>query len=154
MLLGAARRFGWHGLRWLYGLFFLLTGLWILVSVTTGLTSPPPQPTKEAADFMRALGASGFMDPLLAASFILGGIFLLSDRTAPLGLVILAPAVTVILFFHLLLSGQAPVGLVVAAALLALVWHYRSRLRCLWTLPSDAGEASETLSGDTILNSK
>ena len=139
----AKKRHAWTALRWLYGLFFLLTGIWILVSVTTGLTSPPPQPTKSAADFMRALGTSGFMDPLLALSFILGGGSLLLDRTAPLGLVILAPPVTVILLFHLFLSGQAAVGLTAAGILLALMWHHRRRLRCLWALPSDAGRGGE-----------
>lgn len=122
-----------NGLRWLYGLFFLLNGMWILVSLTTGLTGPPPQPTPAAAAFMDALGASGFMDPLLACCFLLGGGALLLDRTAPLGLVILAPAVAVIFLFHLLLSHQWPVGATVAAIYLALAWFYRARLRCLWT---------------------
>jgi hypothetical protein len=124
-------RLAWIALRWLYGLFFLLTGLWIIVAVTTGLIGPPPQPNARAAAFMQALSASGFMDPLLGLSFIFGGGALLWRRTAPLGLVILAPSVAVILLFHLVLSGQVPVGLIVAGLLLALMWHERDRLACL-----------------------
>jgi hypothetical protein len=122
----------WSALRLLYAAFFLLTGIWILVSVTTGLTSPPPQPTRAAADFMRALGATGFMDPLLGLSFVFGGGALLFHRTAPLGLVVLAPSVTVILLFHLRLSGQIAVGLVVAGLFPALAWRYRRALASLW----------------------
>jgi hypothetical protein len=126
-------RIYWSVLRWLYGLFFLATGLWILVSVGTGMLSPPSQPTPRAAAFMEALSASGFMDPLLALSFILGGGALLARRTAPAGLAILAPAVAVILLFHLFLSGQWPVGLVVAGVFLALAWHYRTAFASLWS---------------------
>jgi hypothetical protein len=81
---------------------------------------------------MQALSASGFMDPLLAIAFVAGGGALLSARAAPAGLVILAPAVTVILLFHLMLSGQWIVGLVVAALFLALAWHHRAAFRLLW----------------------
>src|SRR4051812_31925322 len=129
----ARGRLFWTVLRSLYGLFFLLTGAWIILSVTTGLVSPPPQPSARAAAFMQALSASGFMDPLLALSFVLGGGSLLVRRTAPLGLVILAPAVAVILLFHLFLSHQLLVGIVVAGILLALMWQERARLACLWS---------------------
>ena len=128
----ASGRLAWDVLRWLYGLFFLLTGVWIILSVSTGFTSPPPQPNARAAAFMQALSATGFIDPLLAFSFILGGGALLSRQTVPLGLVVLAPSVAVILLFHLVLSHQLPVGLVVAALWFALAWRERDRLSCLW----------------------
>lgn len=132
-----AQQIFWIALRLLYGLFFLLTGIWIVISVTTAMVGPPPQPTPGAAAFMDALAASGFMDPLIAASFILGGGLLLSSRTAPAGLVVLAPAVSVILLFHLLLSGQAIVGILVAAIFLVLAWHYRRAFVPLLTWQPD-----------------
>jgi hypothetical protein len=126
------KQFALTAVRSLFGLFFFSTGMWILVSVTTGLTRPPAQPTPGAAAFMDALSATGFMDPLLALSFILGGGFVIFDRSAPLGLVILAPAVLVILLFHLVLSQQILVGITVAGVFLVLAWLYRGRLACLW----------------------
>ena len=89
---------------------------------------------------MRALSASGFMDQLLAVCFVTGGGSLLFNRTAPAGLVILAPATTVILLFHLMLSGQTIVGVIVAGIFLALAWHYRSAFQPLWNWRADSAE--------------
>lgn len=124
---------GWTLLRWLYGLFFVATGAWILVSVTTGLTSAPEQPNARSQAFMDALAATGFMDPLVAASFILGGGALLVRRTIGVGVVVLAPPVAVILLFHLTLSGQIVPGIAVAAILAAIAWKHRGGLKCLWS---------------------
>lgn len=128
----AKRELPWTIVRWVYGLFFLGMGVGILVSVTTGLISAPQQPNARSQAFMDALAASGFMDPLLAASFILGGGALLVRRTIPLGVVVLAPSVAVILLFHLTLSGQVIPGLVVGAILAAVAWRHRDGLACLW----------------------
>jgi hypothetical protein len=136
------RRYARVAVRSVYGLFFLLTGIWILLTLSTGLTSPPPQPTPAATAFMEALSATGFIDPLLAVSFILGGGSLLVDRTTPLGLVILAPAVTVILLFHLVASGGRRrrcrwhllgTGLVLSAP-------PGVPLDCVWATPPEARE--------------
>jgi len=123
----------WAAARILYALFFLATGIWILISVSTGALGAPVQPTREAAEFMQALANARFVDPLMAASFVAGGASLLFDRTAPLGIVLLAPSVAVILFFHLFLSGQYVWGPVVAGYLLLLAWRYRSAFLSLWT---------------------
>lgn len=133
--IGAARgpapasRYVWPALRIVYGLFFLAMGVW----ATTGIGPRPVQPTRAAADFTQALTDTGFMDPLLGASFLLGGGALLFHRTAPLGIVALAPSVAVILFFHLFLSGQYIWGPFVAAYLAALAWHYRGGFVPLWS---------------------
>src|SRR3954468_19168754 len=76
------------------------------VALETGMLGGPGQPTRPAADFMRALDEARFVTPLLAITFTVGGGSLLFARTAPLGLVLLAPPVAVILGFHLFLSGQ------------------------------------------------
>jgi hypothetical protein len=124
----------WAILRIVYGLFFLSTGLFILMATTTGMLAAPVQPTASAQALTDALDATGFMDPLLAAAYLAGGGALLFNRSAPLGIVILAGPVAVILFFHLTLSGQYIWGPAVAAVLAALAWHYRLRLETLWTL--------------------
>jgi hypothetical protein len=118
-------------LRIVFALFFVSMGLWALASAF-GIGQPPQQPTQAAARFTEALTKTGFIDPLLGASFIVGGLAMLRTRTTPLGLVVLAPAVAVILFFHLWLSGQYVWGPFVAAYFLLLCWRYRSGLAPLW----------------------
>ena len=120
-------------LRVACGIFFLAIGLAILGWLLTGVGSPPTQPNPAAQAFTDALSRSGFIDPLLAISYVMGGAALLRDRTAPLGLVVLAPSIAVITMFHLFLSGQWPIGLVVALVFGALALAYRTRLAALWT---------------------
>jgi hypothetical protein len=128
-------RAAWTAGRMVYGAFFLATGIWILVFVATGLLPAPTQPTPEAAAFMAALSRARFVDPMIALSFVAGGGCLLLDRTAPLGLVLLAPPVAVILGFHLFLSGQYLWGPFVAAWFALLAWRYRRRFAALWSRP-------------------
>jgi hypothetical protein len=125
----------WTVGRVVYALFFLGTGVWVLLSVATGLLTAPGQPTPAASAFMNALDDAGFVNPMLALSFIAGGGCLLFARTAPLGLVILAPSIAVILGFHLFLSGQYAWGLFVTACYLLLAWRYRRSFTSLWTGP-------------------
>ncbi|MBA2467753.1 MAG: hypothetical protein H0V46_09170 [Sphingomonas sp.] len=119
-------------LRVVYGLFFLAIGVAVLVWLLTGLGSPPTQPNAEAQAFTDALTRSRIIDPLLAISYVVGGAALLRDRTAPLGLVLLAPSVLVIALFHLVLSGQWLIGLVVALVFAVLAFASRRRLSTLW----------------------
>lgn len=122
--------------RWIFGLFYATTGLAIAAFVLGGLGSPPTQPTPAAAAFASALSASGIIDPLLAASYLAGGLALLRRRTAPLGIVLLAPAVVVIFCFHLHLSGQWIWGSVNLLWLAALALHYRAAFTPLWSGPA------------------
>jgi hypothetical protein len=118
--------------RWIFGIFYALTGLAIAAHVLFGVGSPPGQPTVAAQAFTDALAVSGFIDPLLALTYLVGGLALLRDRTAPLGIVLLAPAVVVICCFHLTLSGQTIWGPLNLAWLLALAYAYRSSFIPLW----------------------
>lgn len=118
--------------RWIFGLFYAATGLAIASHVVFGIGSPPPQPTVAAGAFTQALTQSGFIDPLVAVTYIVGGAALLRDRTAPLGIVVLAPAVSVIFCFHLMLSGQWIWGPLNLLWLLALAYAYRSAFVPLW----------------------
>lgn len=131
---------GWNILRWLYGMLFLATGVWIW-TVVGGLVSPPAQPTTEAAEFMDAMRATKFMNPLMALSFLLGGGALLLKRSAPLGLVVLAPSIATIIFFHVTLTGQVAWPILFALWSAALFWRFRRGFTCLW-LFSDAKRPS------------
>lgn len=108
-------------------------GLAILWWLLTGVGNPFTQPNPEAQAFTDALTRSRIVDPLLAISYAVGGAALLRDRTAPLGLVVLAPSVTMIMLFHFVLSGQWPIGLVVGLVCAVLAFGYRRRLAALWT---------------------
>ncbi len=132
--------------RWLFGLLYGLTGLAIGAHALFGVGSPPGQPTASATAFTEALGQSGFIDPLLAVTYVVGGAALLRDRTAPLGIVLLAPAVSVIFCFHLALSGQWIWGLLNMLWLLALAYAYRSAFRPLWNHVTAEGIPSRTVS--------
>lgn len=104
------RPFGWTALRWLFGLFFLISGA-VMALTLFGPDSP---------------ASSGLTDRILAVSFIVGGGALLFRRTAPLGIVVLAPAVLVMLFLQFLMKGQVLWGTFAFAAFAALAWRYRS----------------------------
>src|SRR4249919_1637249 len=94
----------WIGLRWLFALFFFSTGVAIALGLTIGWPPAIQQPTASAQALYSALHAAGFMDPLLGASYLVGGAALALRRTAPLGLVLLAPSVVVIFFFDTFLA--------------------------------------------------
>ncbi len=72
------------------------------------------------------------MDPLLALTCLFGGAALLMPRTAPLGIVVLAPVVVIIFFFHVVLSGNWIWGTLNLIALAGLAWGYRKAFSSLW----------------------
>ncbi len=124
---------GWAAARIVFGLFFAATGLAIMAFVLFGVGHPPTQPTPAAQAFTEALDRSRFMDPLIALSYLGGGGALLWRRTAPLGLVLLAPTVVTIVVYHFVLTGSVAWGSAVGAYYVALVWHARAAFRPLWT---------------------
>ena len=124
--------------RWIAGLFYAFIG----VNGLLKLTPMPGGTTPAAIAFFAALTASGFMLTLLALSFLVGGLLLLLDRTAPLGLVLLAPPIVVIPLYNWLLEAQPfTSGPFVVAIHVFLAWYYWARFRPLWTL----GATAETL---------
>lgn len=123
----------WNGLRWLYALFFFATGIAILIHILFGVGGPPAPPTQADAAFQGALHRSGFIDPLLAATYLVGGGALALRRTTPLGLILLAPAVGVIACDDILLANAAPVGIAVAAIWGVLALRFLDGFRGLWS---------------------
>lgn len=122
--------------RWIFGLFYFTTGVAIFLNAFLGIGSPPKQPSPEAEAFTMALTESHFIDPLLSFVYLIGGGALLQRRTAPLGILVLAPVVIVIFCFHLVLSGQWIWGTANLAWLLALAWHFRSAFHPLFNYPA------------------
>lgn len=121
-----------------YGLFFIAVDAWVAIAVSRGQEEIFPQPTRAATAFSTALADTGFVNPLMAATFLAGGLCLLFKRTAPLGIVILAPSVAIIFFFHLVLTGNWAWGSFWAAGLALLAWRFREAFRPLWSFEGDA----------------
>jgi hypothetical protein len=115
--------------RVLYALFWLSIALAIFIP---GL-GPPRQPTAEANAFWDALVATGFMVPMLWMTYMLGGIFCLADRTAPLGLAVLSAPMAIIVPFDALLARQAGPWIAVVLVHVGLLYVYRAAYVPLWT---------------------
>ena len=125
-----------NGFRIFYGAFFVAVTLWVVIARTTGLLPGFAPPTENAAAFSEALQQTRFLFPLIALANIAGGAALLARRTAPLGLVLLAPSVTGIFFYHLLFTGLVWWGLIWAAGLALLAWSHRGAFQPLWSYGS------------------
>ncbi len=123
---------GWRLARWAYGFFYVASGLH-MGAVKAGLLPVPDfHHTEAGAAFHRAMTATGFLDPSIALGYVIGGFCLLRLRTAPLGVVLLAPLVLVIFLFNLLLSPTWPWGTAHLLWLLVLAWHLRPAFTPLW----------------------
>lgn len=108
--------------RILLGLIFTVFGL----NGFLHFLPNPPMPDA-AVHFFGALFATGYMIPLLFATQLIGGILLLIGVIVPFALVILAPVITNIFFFHLFLAPEGlPLAIVVVVFELFLAWRYSS----------------------------
>ena len=113
--------------RLLLGLVFVLFGL-------NGFFDfiPLEAPAGEAGAFLGALGASGYMLPLIKIVEIVAGALLLTNRHVTLATLMLAPIVVNILAFHIFLDNS---GMVMAGVVSALegymLYENRNKLKQL-----------------------
>jgi len=121
----------WDVLRWIMALWFFSGGFVVLGHTFLGHPRFPPVPPA-AQSLLDAFQESGFLYPLLAAVYLIGGGALFMRRTAPLGLVMLAAPIGVIVGFHVMLSRMYAVAALLVLGYLPLCWHERDRLACLW----------------------
>ena len=107
--------------RIMLGLAFLFFGVMGLFN----LMKPPPDTPQEILTVVGALANAGYMK-VVAATEIIVGVMLLTNRFVPLALALLAPIVVGIITFHVAMqpAGIIP-GLVVLAMELYLAWAYR-----------------------------
>ena len=92
---------------------------------------PMPELTEGAADFMGALGKTGYMFPLIGAIEIITGLLLLFKKWVPFALVLFAPIAVNILAYHIILDMDNIVpGLIVSVLTVVLIYfnwnHYKS----------------------------
>ena len=107
--------------RALLGLAFTVFGANALLGF---MPTPPVAPA--AGAFLGALGATGYLLPLLVAVEVGAGLMLLAGRAVPLALVLLAPVLVNVVAFHLFLDPAGlPLPLVLLAVELYLAWTHR-----------------------------
>src|SRR6185503_14084320 len=110
------------GARIFLGFIFVFSGL----NGFFRFLAIPPMHGK-AETFIEGLIASGYVFPVLFATYLVAGGALLIGRFVPLALVLLAPAIVNIFAVHVL---HAPAGLPMAMAVVALevflAWRYRA----------------------------
>jgi hypothetical protein len=90
-------------------------------------------------DLERVMAQTGFLDPLLCLCCTAGGAALFLRRSAPLGLVILAPLVIIIFCFHMMITRDYGWGALNLALFLALAWHFRRGFAPLWRFDGPEG---------------
>jgi|6_EtaG_2_1085325.scaffolds.fasta_scaffold95821_2 hypothetical protein len=86
----------------------IFLGVLLVVFGLNGFFGFIPLPTHggEAAAFLGALGATGYMFPLIKFVEVLSGLLLLTNRRVSLALAMVVPVLVNILAFHLFLSAD------------------------------------------------
>lgn len=110
--------------RTLLGALFVFSGLNKLI----GFMALPPMP-EPATAFLAALGATGYFFPLLGLTEVVAGGLLVAGWFVPLALVVLAPIVVHIAFFHVVLDPNPLSVAMVVGGQLYLAWVYRDAFR-------------------------
>ena len=124
--------------RWLYSAFFLLIGAQALLA-SAGILSASEFPgSPETKEFTNAIFATGFIGPIMSVTYVASGILMLFNRTAPLGIVLLAPFIVVILFTHLMLNGSPVFGILLAALLGIFAWQFRDAYQPMWNYRTES----------------
>ena len=112
------------GARLVFGFFLVVFGVnpWLQFL-------PLPELNEPATAFFSAMAAS-YLLTFVKATEVVGGLLLLSGRLVPFALLILAPVVLNILFFHVFLDSTGMVLAVLLTALQAfLAWAYRDSFK-------------------------
>jgi hypothetical protein len=115
------------------GYAFAIFAICIYAALSTFLKALPPlaPPTAAGRAFLGALMATRFFTPLLAVTYLAGASALLFQRTAPLGILMLAPPMLVIFFFHVFLTGMVLWAGIWAGSLAVLAWGHRDAFKAL-----------------------
>ena len=90
-----------------------------------------PELSEGAADFMGALGKTGYMFPLIGAIEVITGLLLIFKKWVPFALILLAPIVVNMLLYHVYFDlagiGGAAIVSLLTVVLIYVNWnHYKS----------------------------
>lgn len=119
-------------LRWIYALLFLLIGAQALLVYAGFLPKSEYPSSPESKEFTDAIFATGFIGPIMSITYFVSGILILIKRTAPLGLVLLAPFIVVILFTNLMLNGNVAFSVLITSFWVLFIWRFRKAYQPMW----------------------
>ncbi len=119
-------------LKIIYALFYLAVGFRGTIASLGLMSNPKFEMSDPARQFQDALIDTGFVMEIVSLVFFIAGILMLFKRTTPLGIIILAPLVVVILFNHVMLGGSIIWGVSHALLLALFAWSYRDAFSPLW----------------------
>jgi len=119
--------------RVLLGLIFLVSavdGFWWLA---TGAHLIHPPTSERGLVFEQALDNAGFFIPLMKVVDLTGALSLILNIAPAFGLALIAPIMTVIVLFHLVINPQGlPIAIILVVLGGLLVWAYRDRYAALF----------------------
>lgn len=130
----------WRLIRWVYGGYFILLGASSALEMLGILPEPhwEQYTSAESGAFLAALEKTHFVMPLIAFTWVAGGVALFFYRSAPLGVALLAPFIVNMFLADTLLDDEWLWALAHAAPLAALAWHFRAAFAALWNYTSPA----------------
>lgn len=105
--------------RILLGLMFTVFGINFFIPF---LPTPPSTPAEGA--FLTAMFNTGYFFPVLKTLEVVTGLLLLANLFVPLALILLAPIVFQIFFFHLFLNGIAATPMAIVMIALGVIVAY------------------------------
>ena len=123
-----------QGARILLGLIYFVFGLNFFLH----FLPTPPSSGGPAESFASGLFQSGYFFPFLKSLEIILGVLLLVGAFVPLALVILMPISLNILLFHVFLTDNATIAVVIIALQLYLAWAYRDYYKPLFNKKATA----------------
>ena len=123
--------------RILLGLIFLVGAIDGFSFILSGSHLIHPPTSDRGLAFEAGLKAAGFFWPLMKSIELVGALFLLTNKAPVLGLALLSPIMTVIVFFHFVLNpGGIPLALILVVTGGMLVYQYRGNLLSLANSPA------------------
>ena len=126
-------------LRWVYALLFVLIGARSLLVIAGFMPASEYPGSPEAKEFAEAIFSKGFISPLMSITYFVSGILIIIRRTAPLGLVLLAPFVLSILLTHLMYEPNPFFGILIALLWILFAWRFRKAYQPMWNYRQSDG---------------
>ena len=138
--------------RVLLGLAFTVFG----ANILHPFLPMPPMPAGTPSTIFATIMHDSHWMAMVGAFQLVGGLLVLFGRTAPMGLVLLAPVLVNVLAFHAFLEkGEGIVmGLVFSALEIFLIYAYRSYFAPIFTVNAHIGGASKNGSGHNDLSKR
>ncbi|MEM7068864.1 MAG: DoxX family protein [Pseudomonadota bacterium] len=120
--------------RILLGLLFLVFGIDGFIDIFTGQPLLVPPVSEAGGQFVGALKESGFVWPLMKAIYLVAAFCLLTNKAPALAVALLAPIITVIVLFHVVLNpGGIPIAIILIVLSSLVFFKNRDKFKPLFS---------------------